>query len=55
MKNNGLETRVLEMMPQIFPNAIDMDMAKHVQEYLEEKGIKVFPNCKVKKISGKEK
>ncbi|MDP2907902.1 MAG: FAD-dependent oxidoreductase [Nanoarchaeota archaeon] len=46
---------VAEMMPQVFPNALDSDMARHVQEYLESKDIKVLTNSKVESMNGSDK
>jgi NADH oxidase (H2O2-forming) len=36
LKEIGIDTTVIEMVPQIFPRALDPDMAKIVQDYLEE-------------------
>jgi len=52
MESKGLEVIVTEMMPQVFPNAIDNDMARHVQEYLEEKGITILTNSRAEIING---
>jgi len=46
---------VAEMMPQVFPNALDSDMARHVQEYLESQDIKVLTNSKVESLNGEAK
>ncbi len=43
---------VAEMMPQIFPNALDADMARHVQEYLENEDLKILTNSKVESLNG---
>ncbi|MBP2171892.1 NAD(P)/FAD-dependent oxidoreductase [Methanococcus voltae] len=37
LKEIGIDVSVIEMVPQIFPRALDPDMAKIVQDYLEEK------------------
>ena len=55
MKNKELEIILAEAMPQIFPNALDKDMADITQKYLEEKGIKIITDAKVEKINGAEK
>ncbi|MBP2201153.1 NADH oxidase (H2O2-forming) [Methanococcus voltae] len=36
LKEIGIDVSVIEMVPQIFPRALDPDMAKIVQNYLEE-------------------
>lgn len=55
MKNKGLETTVVEMENQVMPNAIDEDMAEHVQSCIENKGVKVITNSKIEELTGKEK
>lgn len=42
---------VAEMMPHIFPNALDADMVRHVQEYLENDDLKILTNSKVESIN----
>ncbi|MDR2719710.1 MAG: FAD-dependent oxidoreductase [Nitrososphaerota archaeon] len=51
----GLQVTVVEMMPQILPQLLDSDMAKLVQEHLEQKGIKILLNKTVEEILGEEK
>jgi len=55
MKKQDLEVIIAEMMGQVFPNALDKDMARHVQEYLERNGITVLINSSVKEVIGKDK
>lgn len=52
MRNQGLEVMIVEIMDQVFPGALDRDMARHVQEYLEAGGIMVFTNSTVGEIRG---
>ena len=54
MKKQGLEVIIAEMMSQVFPNALDKDMARLVQEYLERNGITVLTNSRVKEVIGKD-
>lgn len=51
----GIDPLVAEMLPQAFPNVIDKDMARHVHEYLKEKGVKILTESKVESLNGKEK
>lgn len=52
MKKKGLDVLVAEMMPQVLPNAVDADMARHVQEYLEEKGVGILTGSKLESVDG---
>jgi NADH oxidase (H2O2-forming) len=52
MRNQGLEVMIVEMMDQVFPGALDRDMARHVQEYLDAHGVKVFTNSTVREVWG---
>jgi NADH oxidase (H2O2-forming) len=52
MRNQGLEVMIVEIMDQVFPGALDRDMARHVQEYLDAHGIKVFTNSTVSEVRG---
>ncbi len=52
MKNQGLEVMIVEMMDQVFPGALDRDMARHVQDFLGAHGITVLANAAVKEIQG---
>jgi len=40
----GLNVTVVEMLPQILPQFLDADMAKLVQNHLEEKGMQILLN-----------
>ncbi|MDI6702623.1 FAD-dependent oxidoreductase [Methanothermobacter wolfeii] len=51
----GLEVTVTEMLPQIVPRSLDPDMAAIVQEYLEEKGIRVILGKALERITGDER
>ncbi len=52
MRNQGLEVMVVEIMDQVLPGALDRDMARHVQDYLDSRGITVFTNSKVGEVRG---
>jgi NADH oxidase (H2O2-forming) len=54
MKKQGLEVIIAEMMGQVFPNTLDKDMARLVQEYLERNGITVLTNSRVSEVIGKD-
>lgn len=51
----GLTVAVVEMLPQILPQMLDADMAKMVQEHLEQKGMKVLVNKTVEEFLGADK
>ncbi len=51
----GLKTTVVELLPQVLPAMIDSDMAKIVQDMLEEKGIRIITGRGVDEILGAEK
>jgi NADH oxidase (H2O2-forming) len=55
MKKQGLEVIIAEMMGQVFPNTVDRDMARLVQEFLERNGITVLTNSRVNEVVGKDK
>jgi NADH oxidase (H2O2-forming) len=55
LKERGLETTVVELLPQILPTMLDADMAKSVQEMLEQKGIKVMVSKGVEEFLGTDK
>jgi NADH oxidase (H2O2-forming) len=48
----GLQVTVVEMLPQILPQLLDADMAKLVQQHLEEKGMKIQLNKSVEEFLG---
>jgi len=46
LQERGLETTVVEMLPQVLPQMLDADMAKTTQELLEQKGIRILTGKK---------
>jgi NADH oxidase (H2O2-forming) len=48
----GLKVTVVEMLPQILPQLLDADMAKLVQEHLEEKGMRILLGKTVEEFVG---
>ncbi len=52
MRNQGLEVMIVEIMDQVFPGALDRDMARHVQEYLDARRITVFTKSTVGEVLG---
>jgi len=52
LKERGLKVTVVEMLPQILPQFLDADMAKLVQQHLEERGITILLNQGVEEILG---
>jgi NADH oxidase (H2O2-forming) len=51
----GLQTTVIELLPQTLPAMLDADMATIVQEKFEEKGVRVITGTGVSEILGREK
>jgi NADH oxidase (H2O2-forming) len=51
----GLQVTIVEMLPQILPQMLDVDMAKMVQEHLESKGMKILLNKSVEEFLGEDK
>jgi NADH oxidase (H2O2-forming) len=51
----GLKVTVVEMLPQILPQMLDADMAKPVQEALQEKGMRIIAGKAVEEFLGDEK
>jgi NADH oxidase (H2O2-forming) len=51
----GLQVTIVEMLPQILPQMLDADMAKMVQEHLEQKGMKILLNKGVEEFLGEDK
>ena len=51
----GLKVTIVEMLPQILPQMLDADMAKIVQEKLQEKGMTVLTGKRVEEFLGDEK
>jgi NADH oxidase (H2O2-forming) len=51
----GLKVTLVEMLPQILPQLLDADMAKLVQEHLEEKGMRILTSKGVEEFLGDDK
>jgi NADH oxidase (H2O2-forming) len=51
----GLKVTVVEMLPQILPAMLDADMAKMVQEHLQEKGMCILTEKRVEEFLGDDK
>jgi NADH oxidase (H2O2-forming) len=51
----GLKVTVVEMLPQILPAMLDADMAKLVQEHLQEKGMCILTEKRVEEFLGDDK
>ncbi len=55
LRERGLKTTVVELLPQVLPAMLDQDMAKIVHETLEREGIKIIVGKAVDEILGNEK
>ncbi len=55
LMERGLKVTVVEMLPQILPAMLDADMAKMVQEHLQEKGMCILTGKGVEEFLGAEK
>ncbi|UCF45333.1 MAG: FAD-dependent oxidoreductase [Candidatus Bathyarchaeota archaeon] len=51
----GLKAPIVEMLPQILPAMLDADMAKMVQEHLQEMGMQVLTGKAVEEFLGDDK
>ncbi len=51
----GLKVTIVEMLPQILPQMLDADMAKIMQEALQEKGMLILTGKTVEEFLGDEK
>jgi len=51
----GLKVTIVEMLPQILPQMLDADMAKLVQEHLQERGMIILTGKTVEEFLGKDK
>ena len=51
----GLKTTVVELLPQVLPAMIDVDMAKIVQDMLEERGMRIITGKGVEEILGADR
>ena len=54
LHERGLKVTVVEMLPQILPAMLDADMAKMVQEMLQQKGINIMTGKGVEEFLGTE-
>jgi len=55
LHERGLAVTVVEMLPQILPQMLDADMAKPIQEMLQEKGVNIVIGKAVEEITGNGK
>ncbi len=51
----GLKVSIVEMLPQILPQMLDADMAKMMQEHLQEKGMCILTGKMVEEFLGEDK
>jgi len=54
-KERGLDVTVVELLPQILPQMLDPEMAKTVQEMLQQKGVKIVTGKGVEEFLGTDK
>jgi NADH oxidase (H2O2-forming) len=55
MIERGLKVTIVEMLPQILPQMLDADMAKLVQQNLQEKGMCILTETRVEEFLGDNK
>ena len=55
LHQRGLNATVVEMLPQVLPQMLDADMAKGVQQMLEERGIRILTGKSVEEFLGTDK
>ncbi|MEM2105235.1 MAG: FAD-dependent oxidoreductase [Candidatus Bathyarchaeia archaeon] len=55
LKERGLDVTVVELLPQILPQMLDADMAKVVQEMLQQRGINILTGKGVEEFLGTDK
>jgi NADH oxidase (H2O2-forming) len=55
LQERGLKVTVVEMLPQVLPAMLDADIAKMVQEMLQQKGINILTGKPVEEFLGAEK
>lgn len=55
LHERGLKTIVVELLPQVLPAMLDADIAKMVQEMLEEKGIRIMISKGVEEFLGADR
>lgn len=51
----GLKVTVVELLPQVLPQALDAEMAKMLQDMLEQKGIKILTSKGVEEFLGTDR
>ena len=54
MREKGLEVTIVELLPHVLPVAVDEDVAKLLQDELEEHGVRLILGKPVKRIIGDE-
>jgi NADH oxidase (H2O2-forming) len=52
LHEKGLKVTVVEMLPQVLPQALDVEMAKMIQEMLEQKGVTILTGKTVEEFLG---
>lgn len=55
LKERGVNTTVIELLPQVLPVMLDVEMAKLVQEMLERNGLRIIVGKGLDEILGTEK
>jgi len=55
LRERGLNVTVVELLPQVLPAMLDADMAKQIQEMLQQKGINILIGKGVEEFLGAEK
>ena len=55
LKERGIDTTVVELLPQVLPVMVDKDMARLVHEMLEVKGLKIIVGKGLDEILGGDK
>jgi NADH oxidase (H2O2-forming) len=54
LQERGLKVTVVEMLPQVLPAMLDSDIAKTVQETLEQKGVRILTGKPVEEFLGED-
>jgi NADH oxidase (H2O2-forming) len=54
LMERGLKVTIVEMLPQILPQLLDADMAKLVQDHLQEKGMIILTSKGVEEFLGED-
>jgi NADH oxidase (H2O2-forming) len=55
LHERGLSVTVVELLPQVLPAMLDADMAKQIQEMLQQKGVNILIGKGVEEFLGTEK